>query len=603
MPRYWTPAVTVVLFLIMRQMFAGALEDDGNNLERISNITQNSNRIRFPGFMDPEIIRLRRQYWKETFEDIRSLKPTARWKLASNDTSGISRRRFEGFPSWERLLQDWSEDIQDYLDQVNEENEASGYSIGLTPVQTNGYSRRTDEVRDQPFGAEEGPLPSINTTNTPNGSLESLTTSSQTPFAAPKPAEPGELVLPHTSISNQRILIVTTASLPWRTGTAVNPLLRAAYLVPHCSNVTLLLPWLERREDQTRVYGSVFDSPEAQEETLRTWLSDTAALPEAAALLHIQWYTAWQNPVENSIYSMGDITSLVESADHDICILEEPEHLNWYRAPGESWTKKFPHVVGILHTNYFQYALDQPAAVIRAPGMRLLCSWMCRAHCHRVIKLSATLGAVAPTKELVENVHGVRDTFIQVGRTLASRTRAADEGAYFIGKLLWSKGLGSLMELLKYAEESANLQLTVDMYGGGPDRDAAEKKAERLGLDMPFKGPLDHAELAYTHKVRIMMLQVFQVLKTIFPHTIRFLSTLQLQKCSVQQLRKHWQWGSLPLFLHTPPTISSTSFQIVFRMLPKTNLLGTYTMHLRTILNLCRLNLPTNYPGKQLQSA
>jgi hypothetical protein len=36
-----------------------------------------------------------------------------------------------------------------------------------------------------------------------------------------------------------------------------------------------------------------------------------------------------------------------------------------YRAPGESWTKKFKHVVGILHTNYFQYVLDQPAALIR----------------------------------------------------------------------------------------------------------------------------------------------------------------------------------------------------------------------------------------------
>jgi hypothetical protein len=42
-----------------------------------------------------------------------------------------------------------------------------------------------------------------------------------------------------------------------------------------------------------------------------------------------------------------------------------------YRAPGESWTKKFKHVVGILHTNYFQYVLDQPAALIRV-----------RASCH-----------------------------------------------------------------------------------------------------------------------------------------------------------------------------------------------------------------------------
>jgi digalactosyldiacylglycerol synthase len=140
---------------------------------------------------------------------------------------------------------------------------------------------------------------------------------------------------------------------------------------------------------------------------------------------------------------------------------------------------------------------------------------MCRAHCHRIIKLSATLDKVAPEKELVENVHGVRETFLNVGIELRDRIiqsqsnsdpifgRDADPKIYFIGKLLWSKGLGSLMELLKYAEESANLTCTVDMYGGGPDKDAADKKAQSLGLNMPFHGPLDHAELAWTHKVKL----------------------------------------------------------------------------------------------------
>jgi Glycosyl transferases group 1 len=148
--------------------------------------------------------------------------------------------------------------------------------------------------------------------------------------------------------------------------------------------------------------------------------------------------------------------------------------------------------------------------------MKLLCSWMCRAHCHRVIKLSGTLGQVAPEKELAENVHGVRETFLDVGKEVRHRLQStnvakndpvfapdAKPTLYFIGKMLWSKGLGSLMELLKYVEESADLKVKMDMYGGGPDMEAADAKAKTLGLDFEFHGPLDHSEIAYTHKIFI----------------------------------------------------------------------------------------------------
>jgi digalactosyldiacylglycerol synthase len=236
-------------------------------------------------------------------------------------------------------------------------------------------------------------------------------------------------------------------------------------------------------------------------------------MKQASIDLNIKWYTAWQEVAENSLYSMGDIIGLISPDECDICVLEEPEHLNWYRAPGENWTSKFKHVVGIVHTNYFVYAQEQPAAFIRAPGMRLLCSWMCRAHCHRLIKLSGTLGNFAPEKELVENVHGVRRTFLDIGKELRGKLTAKDMdpvfGAdatpkiYFIGKMLWSKGLGSLMDLMKYAEESAGLKVTVDMYGGGPNKEEASEKAVSMGLDMPFHGPVDHAELGFSHKIFI----------------------------------------------------------------------------------------------------
>ena len=147
--------------------------------------------------------------------------------------------------------------------------------------------------------------------------------------------------------------------------------------------------------------------------------------------------------------------------------------------------------------------------------MRLLCSWMCRAHCHRLIKLSGTLGRFAPEKELVENVHGVRASFLDTGKEVRKRLEGyngakdpvfgaeADPTIYFIGKILWSKGLLSLMELLKYAEESAGIKVQVDMYGGGPDKEAAEDRAKSLDVELSFLGPIDHGELGTTHKIFI----------------------------------------------------------------------------------------------------
>ena len=59
------------------------------------------------------------------------------------------------------------------------------------------------------------------------------------------------------------------------------------------------------------------------------------------------------------------------------------------------------------------------------------------------------------------------------------------------------------MDLMKYAEESSGLKVTVDMYGGGPNKGEASEKAKSMGLDMPFHGPIDHAELGFTHKIFI----------------------------------------------------------------------------------------------------
>jgi len=197
------------------------------------------------------------------------------------------------------------------------------------------------------------------------------------------------------------IHVVTTAALPWFTGTSVNPLLRAAMLhrrtqainsssgerqnteqgpselspaVPPSSNasevesgnntahtvpapqrwVTLVVPWLELPEDQQQVYGKVFQSEQEQEDYIRGWLRDQADMPDAACPdtgLEILFYPARYHHGLHSVFAMGDMLKLMDPAKMDVCILEEPEHVNWYRAPGDGWTKKFNYVIGIIHTS------------------------------------------------------------------------------------------------------------------------------------------------------------------------------------------------------------------------------------------------------------
>jgi len=456
----------------------------------------------------------------------------SQWRLTTSSSDSIPR--FEGFASWERTLQDWTDDVEEYMRKMEAENSAGeGYSMSRygqsqsssSPSSSSSASSASSllsATRERDVIGNDEAVQRVSAVDDNHDAAHSNSRGGKKTASLPIPAhvKDGEAVVPHTDMSDKskRIWIVTTASLPWMTGTAVNPLLRAAYMLEGREDaggsVTLMIPWLERRQDQEHVYGAqkLFETPAQQEEYIRTWLRDTAGLPEASEKLRIEWYTAWQNKVENSLYSMGDITALIPEDEVDIMILEEPEHLNWYRAPGDSWTVKFKHVVGIIHTNYFVYAQEQPAAFIRAPGMRLLCSWMCRAHCHRIIKLSGTLGQFAPEKELVENVHGIRSGFLDAGQEVARRIEAspnddpvfgseAKPSVYFIGKMLWSKGIGSLMELLKYAEESAGIKMHVDMYGGGPDKDAAETRAKSLDVDMEFHGPIDHGELTFSHKV------------------------------------------------------------------------------------------------------
>lgn len=163
----------------------------------------------------------------------------------------------------------------------------------------------------------------------------------------------------------------------------------------------------------------------------------------------------------------------------DVAILEEPEHLNWYQH-GRRWTDKFNHVVGIMHTNYLDYARREENGAVKAAILRAVNSLVCRVHCHKVIKLSDAVQRLP--RQCVEFVHGVSPRFLEVGaqkaqaakliRDVAASTSEAQpwgKGAYFLGKVVWAKGYTELLDLLEQHKARCGQDIAMHVYGSGDD--------------------------------------------------------------------------------------------------------------------------------------
>lgn len=302
----------------------------------------------------------------------------------------------------------------------------------------------------------------------------------------------------------RQVAIVTTASLPWLTGTSVNPLLRAAYLSKEDNRkVTLVLPWLSKL-DQERVFPNsvTFETPEDQEAFVREWAQKRTGF---ACNFKITFYPGRYAPEKGSILPVGDITQYIPDHEADIAVLEEPEHLNWYHH-GRRWTDKFNHVVGVMHTNYLDYARREEGGNLKEAILKHINSWVCRIHCHKVIKLSDAVQPL-PRQETMF-VHGVSPTFLTVGEKKAQAASAGEarfsKGAYFLGKVVWAKGYTELLDRLKEHNERTGEQVDVDVYGSGPDFNAVVEEAKNRHLSLKFNGARDHAdESIHEYKVFI----------------------------------------------------------------------------------------------------
>lgn len=98
---------------------------------------------------------------------------------------------------------------------------------------------------------------------------------------------------------------------------------------------------------------------------------------------------------------------------------------------------------------------------------------VCRAYCHKIIKLSGALQEFAAEKEVICNVHGthiwllfqyavlnsqpfrcvagVRTKYLSIGDHATPATFT--KGAYFVGKMAWPKGLADLFSLMDYVKQ------------------------------------------------------------------------------------------------------------------------------------------------------
>jgi hypothetical protein len=175
---------------------------------------------------------------------------------------------------------------------------------------------------------------------------------------------------------------------------------------------------------------------------------------------------------------VNSITNEIQEDLLDVCILDEPEHLNFLSATEHelSFTSLFSHVVGIMHTNYDSYLKGSVVGRVIAPVISILINLTTRYHCHKIIKLSDTLQIFAKEKECVMNVHGIRQAFLEEGKRRAlnyvkRETLSSNGKIYFCGKLLWAKGLDAMIEL-EYAFKSITENyFQIHIVGSGPEEE------------------------------------------------------------------------------------------------------------------------------------
>lgn len=116
----------------------------------------------------------------------------------------------------------------------------------------------------------------------------------------------------------------------------------------------------------------------------------------------------------------------------------------------------------------------------------------------QVIRLSAATQEY--TESIICNVHGVNPKFLEIGEKKKEQqqegVKAFTKGAYFIGKMIWSKGYKELLQLLQNHQQALS-ELEIDLFGNGEDSDEVQKAAEKLQMTVRVNPGRDHADALF----------------------------------------------------------------------------------------------------------
>lgn len=285
--------------------------------------------------------------------------------------------------------------------------------------------------------------------------------------------------MPNPEYRDFDVTIVTTATLPWLTGPAYLSMHQAIGLTRLGYRVAYGVPWVGAA-DQAWLWGApIFASRDEH----RDWLRREARALGCEVDLEIFHYRAKVWRPMRSIAPKQDV--IAAAPQSRALVMIEPEHLTWKAISTPRPAADFERIIGVVMTNYGYYIARQPY-----PGAELLARWLTRVHRFLIRRYTDIAIPISPAVADVTAGHPggeARVTGVYCGYAEVPPVTSETRGAYFIGRLVWEKGLETVIDIARLAD------IQVDVIGSGPDEPAIREMARRTAAPVRFLGPTTEA--------------------------------------------------------------------------------------------------------------